>query len=203
VLIVVEVTGDYGLMLPLMLSVALAMTVSRLLSEENMVEQQMREEGFLESDGIPDPLANSRVRDVMSTTPVTVRAEIDVLEAVRAVAGTRHHFYPVVDAEGRLSGLIESEAVDQAVRDGRADAAVSSLAQPLPVVGREDEPVRELVARMAAAGVTRCPVVAADGSGRLVGFVSPYDLLEARIRRIVAPDGDDAIASGPSPGGAG
>jgi CIC family chloride channel protein len=198
VLIVVEVTGDYGLVLPLMLSVALAMTVSRLLSPRNMVEQQMSEEGFIEADSAPDPLSNSRVRDVMSPSPITVPADADVLGAVRSVAGTRHHFYPVVDAEGRLAGLLGADAVDQAVRDGRTDAPVSALLQtPAPVVGREDELVRALVARMAAAGVTRCPVVAADGSGRLTGFLSPFDLLEARIRRTAAAEGGDAIASGP------
>ncbi|HET9792946.1 MAG TPA: chloride channel protein, partial [Thermoanaerobaculia bacterium] len=60
VLIVIEVTGDYGLVLPLMLSVALAMTVSRLVSPRNMVEQQMHEEGFVESESAPDPLSNAR-----------------------------------------------------------------------------------------------------------------------------------------------
>ena len=203
VLIVVEVTGDYALVLPLMLSVALAMTVSRLVSPRNMVEQQMREEGFVEADSVPDPLSNARAGDVMSRSPIAIAASADVLGAARGVAGTRHHFYPVVDDAGRLAGLVSSDAIDEAVRDGRAEALVSELQTPAPLVAREDEPARDLIARMAAAGVTRCPVVAADGSGRLTGFVSPSDLLEARIRRTRAAETDDAIASGPPAVGAG
>ncbi|HET9792827.1 MAG TPA: chloride channel protein, partial [Thermoanaerobaculia bacterium] len=203
VLIVIEVTGDYGLVLPLMLSVALAMTVSRLVSPRNMVEQQMLEEGFVESESAPDPLSNARVRDVMSRSPIAVLAAADVLSAARTVAGTRHHFYPVVDAEGRLAGLLAADAIDEAVRDGRADVPVSSIRTPAAVVGREDEPVRTLVARMAAAGVTRCPVVAGDGSGLLAGFVGPADLLDARIRSARAADDDEAIASGPGGRGGG
>jgi CIC family chloride channel protein len=202
VLIVIEVTGDYGLVLPLMLSVALAMAVSRLVSPHNMVEQQMLEEGFVESDGALDPLSNALVSDVMSRSPIAVLASADVLSAARTVAGTRHHFYPVVDAEGRLAGLLGSDAIDEAVRSGKADAPVSSLQTPAPVVGREDEPVRRLVGRMARAGVTRCPVVTADGSGLLAGFVSPADLLAARIRSARASESDEAIASGRGDGAA-
>jgi CIC family chloride channel protein len=203
VLIVIEVTGDYRLVLPLMLSVALATTVSRLVSPRNMVEQQMREEGFIEAESAPDPLSHVRVRDVMSRSPIAVLAAADVLAAARSVAGTRHHFYPVVDAEGRFSALLAAEAIDEAVREGRTDAVVSALQTPAAVVAREDEPMRALVARLAAAGVTRCPVVAGDGSGLLTGFVSPADLLEARIRNARAAEGDEAIASGPPerPGG--
>ena len=202
VLIVIEVTGDYGLVLPLMLSVALAMAVSRLISPQNMVEQQMREEGFVEAESAPDPLSNARIADVMSRSPIAVLAEADVLSAARTVAGTRHHFYPVVDAEGRLAGLLSSDAIDDAVRDGRTDAPVSSLQTPAAVVAREDELVRKVVRRMAGAGATRCPVVAGDGSGLLTGFVSPADLLEARIRNARAAEIDEEIASG-SPGGSG
>jgi len=190
------VTGDYGLVLPLMLSVALAMAVSRLVSPHNMVEQQMREEGFVESESALDPLSNALVADVMSRSPIAVLASLDVLSAVRTVAGTRHHFYPVVDAEGRLSGLVASDAIDEAVRGGKTDARVSSLQTPAPVIGTQDEPVRRLVARMARAGVTRCPVVTGDGSGLLAGFVSPADLLAARIRSARASESDEAIASG-------
>jgi CBS-domain-containing membrane protein len=45
-------------------------------------------------------------------------------------------------------------------------------------------PVTDLVRRMGAGGLTRCPVVASAGSLRLVGFVSPSDLLRARIQSI-------------------
>src|SRR5205085_2906381 len=64
VLIVIEVTGDYGLILPLMLAVALAMALSRVVSPENMVERQMREEGFVETEAATDPLSRACVRDV-------------------------------------------------------------------------------------------------------------------------------------------
>src|SRR5262249_21404401 len=84
-LIVIEVSGDYGLVLPLMLAVALATAVSRLISPRNMVEQQMREEGFVEGEGVPDPLSAIRVGEVMSRAAVTVAADADVLSAARSV----------------------------------------------------------------------------------------------------------------------
>ncbi|HEX2834249.1 MAG TPA: chloride channel protein [Thermoanaerobaculia bacterium] len=48
VLIVVELTRDYELILPLMLGVSLAVAVSRRLSPLSMVEQQMVDEGWVE-----------------------------------------------------------------------------------------------------------------------------------------------------------
>ena len=44
ILIVIEVTGDYALVLPLMLAVSLAIGVSRRICPRNLVEQQLREE---------------------------------------------------------------------------------------------------------------------------------------------------------------
>ena len=54
VLIVVEVTGDYALVLPLMLAVSIAITVSRRISRRNIVERQLREEGWRPDRGLED-----------------------------------------------------------------------------------------------------------------------------------------------------
>lgn len=102
VLIVVEVTGDYGLILPLMLAVALGIALSRRFSRENMVERQLREEGFGGGEKRLDPLADLRVDDVMTRNAVAVRSSLTVIEAARALAGTRHHFYPVIGVDGGL-----------------------------------------------------------------------------------------------------
>jgi chloride channel protein, CIC family len=45
-----------------------------------------------------------------------------------------------------------------------------------------DEPLRLIVYRMAETGLTRMPVVARGGTGRVVGMISLADLLRARTR---------------------
>jgi len=182
VLIVVEVTGDYALVLPLMLAVSLGIAISRRVSRESLVERQLIEEGGRPDSGGPDPLAGMRVDDVMASELITIDAEMTLLEAVRKVAGSRHHDYPVTDGDGVFLGIVDSESIDAAARDEVPDTKISGLTRAPAIVARADMSVTELVRSMGKSGANRCPVTAADGSGRLVGFVSPQDLLRARIR---------------------
>lgn len=183
VLIVVEVTGDYALVLPLMLAVSLAITISRRISPVNIVERQLREEGFRGERKL-DPLSELRVADVMTRDVVTVRSGLTVLEAARFLAGHRHHFFPLVDEEENLAGVVEAEAIDAAAREGAVERPIGELGHSPEVLATAEMPVQELVRRMGARGLIRCPVVAGEGSRRLVGFVSPSDLLRARIRSL-------------------
>ncbi|MGH9442586.1 MAG: chloride channel protein [Thermoanaerobaculia bacterium] len=183
VLIVVEVTGDYGLILPLMLAVSLAIGLSRRVSKFNVVERQLREEGF-GGERTLDPLSDMKVADLMTDKVVTVGTDMTILDAARALAGHRHQYYPAIDGEGNLAGVVEAEAIDERARDGDIDARISDLCQKPEVVATKDMPVTDLVRRMGQRGLTRCPVTAGNGSNRLVGFVSPSDLLRARIRSL-------------------
>jgi CBS domain-containing protein len=46
------------------------------------------------------------VADMMTADPVTVAPETPVEEAARLIARTRHNRLPVVDADGRLAGIV-------------------------------------------------------------------------------------------------
>src|SRR4029079_11502341 len=74
-LIVVEATGDYGLILPLMLAVALSTAISRAIAHENLTERQMRDEGYRET-AAGDPLAGLSAAEGTSRGSACVGAQI-------------------------------------------------------------------------------------------------------------------------------
>jgi len=182
VLIVFEVTGDYGLILPLMLAVGVSTSLSRLIAPHSLTELQMAEEGYVEPVAADDPLATLAVSDVMSCQPISIAADTTMLDAARRMTGSRHRFYPVIDGEGKLTGMLPSAAIDSAAREGDLDPPITAHVQQAVVIARGDDDILEVIRRMAAAAVQRCPVV--DGDGKLIGFLSPADVLRARMTRL-------------------
>ena len=183
ILIVFEVTRDYNLILPLMLAIALSIAISRRLAPISLTQKQLMAEGFDEEAAQRvDPLASLTVAEVMSREFVSVPADISLLEAARLVARSRTPFFPVVDDKGTLRGVLTAAAIDAAARDENLDEQVASRMTACEIVAREDDAVEALIHRLAETDIERCPVVAGDGSNRLVGFVNPGDFLRARVR---------------------
>jgi CIC family chloride channel protein len=190
VLIVVELTHDYELMIPLMLVVSLSVAVSRRISAHSMVEQQMIDEGFIEAKESSDPLANVRVSEAMTTGPRTVSPEMTMLEAARVVAGTRHRIYPVTDSSGTFLGVLPREAIERAARENTIEQPVSEHIEQPRLIAVASELVIELVKRMQLSGMDRSPVIDGEESRKVVGFVSPSDILRIRLRQ--APSEDES-----------
>jgi CIC family chloride channel protein len=187
VLIVFEVTGDYGLILPLMLAVAVSLALSRSIAPHSLTELQMFEEGYREHDGNLDPLVSLTVGDVMSRDPVRLVIDMTMLEAARAAAAARHRLYPVVDTTGRLVGVMEASQIDDAALRGAIDETISAAVREAPLVVAEHDDLREALRRMAAGGISRSPVV--DPGGILVGFLTSSDVLQVRSRQKAPVDG--------------
>jgi len=161
VLIVIELTRDYELVVPLMLAVTIGVAVSRRLSPRSIVEQQMVDEGWIEALEEMDPLAGLRVSSVMSTNVITLRKG-EAFDAAREV----HRMYPIVDERGALAGI--------ALPGG-------DIEYP-EVIAVADERLLDVIERMQFYDVERCVVIADRATRRVVGFLSPLDILRARMR---------------------
>jgi CIC family chloride channel protein len=190
VLIVVELTRDYELIVPLMLGVSLAVAISRRISPLSIVEQQMVDEGWIEEHAAHDPLASVRVAQAMTGNIVTVPGEASIDDSARITAGKRFMFYPVVTQEKSLMGVVSRGAIDEAIDTGRGSEPITTIAEEPKFVAAEDELVVDIVQRMHETGVDRCPVLEAGGSRRVAGFLSPSDILRIRMHRGV-PDRDE------------
>jgi chloride channel protein, CIC family len=182
VLIVLELTNDYDLILPLMLAVAISTAISHRIAPLTLTEQQMIAEGYREHAETADPLSALSAADVMSPTVLTLTADMTLAQVVQVTAEHRHRQYPIVSSAGVLEGVLGAAAIVRNVRDAKFETSVGELMEQPQVVARADETLHDVIARMAVENVDRCPVVAADGSRRVVGFLSPADLVRARFR---------------------
>jgi CBS domain-containing protein len=115
---------------------------------------------------------------------VTVRAG-DTLQTVRSwlasrEAGTRHQGFPVVEASGRLVGVVTQREILEAPDPA---ASMADLVRTAPIVVREDDSLRDAADLMAAADVGRLPVMSRDGE-KLLGILTRSDLVSAHRQRL-------------------
>lgn len=182
VLIVVELTGDYELILPLMLAVSLAISVSRRMSRISIVEQQMLDEGYIEeSGGGRDPLSKIRVGDAMTASVLTIDRSMTLAEAAQAITGTWFAFYPVVEGDDRLRGIVRRESLQGAAVETGPDTPVTEAVEEPVLVAATNDLLIDVIHQMQIRGVDRCPVVDTHDARRVVGFLSPSDILRVRL----------------------
>src|SRR5215471_18783218 len=138
-----------------------------------------------------------RAKDAMTSPAVTVAPETHCKDAAALLVRHRISALPVVDAEGRLVGLVsEADLLTlETTPDPRSQATPLAVrAEPLPrrvdeVMTSEVYTVDEhtdlgvVATRMLDAGVKRFPVMRGH---RVVGVVSRHDL----VRVIARTDGD-------------
>jgi Zn-dependent protease/CBS domain-containing protein len=120
------------------------------------------------------------VADVMSARPVVADPAMSLAQFIDQVALARpFSTYPLVDRDGRLTGLVtlnRIRAVPLGQRAIRRLADVACPPQQVPVA-RPDEPLVDLLPRLHGCADGRAVVV--DGGGRVIGVVSPRDISAA------------------------
>ncbi len=179
VLIVFEVTGDYGLVLPLMIATSISTYVAARLHPDSAYTAPLAKKGIHPTrTGDVDVLDTITVGEVTTRAPVVVQPELS-LEQLEAILGEhRLHGVPVVDAEGRLIGVV---TVTDILRAGgpSPEVTVRDAMTPDPATVTTETPVSEALERMASLGVGRLPVVDARDPRRLVAVFRREDAVYA------------------------
>jgi CIC family chloride channel protein len=189
VIMIFELTRDYTIIVPLMISNLIAFFISQHYQRQPIYEALARQ------DGIHLPGGERRtMRGRLSVTAAMRTSGIDVLppqisiaDALVRMTKSALDASPVIDGEG-LCGMIQQAELEQAASEGRADQSLSVLIRERPSPHRSDSaalphvhPDHSLtlaLERMGATHYTVLPVVSRSNIRQLLGIVTLQDILQ-------------------------
>jgi chloride channel protein, CIC family len=180
--ILFELTGQYSIILPLMLAIAAATLTSRLLCRDTIYTLKLRRRGIdLDAPAPGAAIGDQDVVTVMEPLPTPLPATTPLPEAARLLSMSPHGVLPVLDADGRYLGTLTARAAAEALAEdpGSADPPTTAgdLAElPAPVTA--DMPLATAVHALIAASGTGLPVLAPDKND-LIGWITHQSVLRS------------------------
>lgn len=190
IIMVFEMTGDYGLILPLMLTSVLAYAIARRLYPESIYTEWLARRGVVLTHGADAAvLARIPVADAMNRAARTIEENATLQSILDRTRDSRQLEFPVLDGDSRLIGMLTRDTLREALAAESgvpglvlaADLAVSRAERVTP-----EDTVLTAMRRLAREDVNALPVVAPHNLDHYVGLVSREDLFAAYERALLA-----------------
>jgi len=186
ILTVFEMTRDYDMILPLMLACGIATVLARLMYRFSIYNFRMMQHHVHFSLGRDTRLLDQiTVQDAMSTELITIPPEMLVSEAARLFGETKHHGFPIADADGHLHGIVSLGDVREALSQARPSMTVQDAGTHDVVVAFPDETLNDALRKLGLRDVGRLPVVDRNDHTKLLGLVTRKNIIAAYNRALL------------------
>ncbi|MFA5862048.1 MAG: chloride channel protein, partial [Candidatus Thermoplasmatota archaeon] len=169
VVMLYEMTHTFSIVIPVMLAVVVADALAKSYGAPSYFRQTQERE--LQGDASVNILDIVNVGEIMSSPAETVAAEDPIRRVVEKRFATGHQGYPVVDAEGRLVGILTSTDLRQKVTDADLDKPVRDFMTSEPGTVTPHTSAHEALTEMVRLDVGHLPVVDERDTRKLVGFL--------------------------------
>ena len=193
IIIIFEMTDDYGLILPLMLVCAVSYAVAHRINPESIYTEALRREGDRIQHGADRAiLERVLVSECYDRDPDVVVEDAPLRGMLGQLKGSRQTAFPVVDRELRLAGLLGYRDVARALDEGLGDLVIAAdLHDPDPETVTPGESLLDASRKLARRDLDYIPVVESEKSRRLLGLLSRAEILEAYQTRLLLQEEPD------------
>ena len=188
-LMVCEMSGSYGLLVPLMLVsiVNTALLSSRWTLYEEQVDTMLDSPAHT-GDFVVDVLEQIHVHEVFdeSRRMDLVREDTPITEIMRLASFSQNTYFPVVDRDDRLTGIFslrDLRAVLMGDGAGSLILAADIAVAPVLTVKPTDD-LHTALRRFTQKNIDYLPVVDADDARKVLGLLSRRDVIGAYHDRV-------------------
>jgi CIC family chloride channel protein len=192
ILIVYEMTGDYHIILPIMITAGLSGVVARWIDTESIYDKKLSRRGeSLARAHDAHRLEHVMVRDVMVRYFPTVRHSDNLAEIVRIARSHSHiESLPVMDDNGKLLGIIRSVDLHRVLDTDMPAQLVNAddIVQRTTISVDPNENLLEALRDFGASDVETLPVQQGSGDQRrLVGLLLRSDAMRRYREEMLRP----------------
>ncbi len=174
VLIMFELTGEYRIILPLMLAIALSAGISKLISPDTIYTRKLLRRG-IDLQAPDRALARIAVTAAAGPLPAPLSPDATLADLTVRFAADGSTALPVIDDAGRLLGVVPALEVERAVQDAAEHVTAADLAHTVPLLSG-GESLEDALAELTRNGGAGLPVGA---NGVASGWLTHRDLLHA------------------------
>lgn len=188
IIIVFELTAHFELVLPLMISCAVAYLVAESLSSGSLYQHLLAAKGInLREETQVDPLlARLTASEVMQSQVETLSPDLTLEETSQAFSRSPHRGFPVVDQE-KLVGLITQTDLGKFM--GRSQPiTLKDMMTHRPVTVSPNSSLQEVLYLLNRYQLSHLPVTK---RGRLVGIITRSDIIRAEVEELHNSKGFD------------
>jgi CIC family chloride channel protein len=183
VIIIFELTGDYHIILPLMFAIVVATALANALTHDTIYTLKLRRRGVdIDQPAQPNPMAQIPVMEAMGAPPRPLLPGEPLDAVIARLASERSDALPVIDARGRLLGVVAASDAERALNEDRSELSAGALMRGTPEL-HADETLQDAMLALTASEEEGLPVLAADGR-HIVGWLTHQQLLRAYRARL-------------------
>ncbi len=182
--ILFELTGEFSLLPPLLVTNILSYAVATVLvGELDIYQTRLYKRGLRIKRGrLLDILDEIMVKDVMTVPVETVPASMPMAGLMAVFIDKRHNGFPIVNKNGELIGIVTVSDMWDVLRDPKIDLKTTTVGElftsPVKTVTPR-ETMHYVMDEMFKYGIGRLPVVLPENPKKPIGIVTRNDLIRA------------------------
>ncbi|MGI8495294.1 MAG: chloride channel protein [Pyrinomonadaceae bacterium] len=185
VLIIFEMTGSYGLILPLMIANMTAYGLAKKIRPVPIYEALLEQDDIHlphHTKAIAHALEQIKVLEAMHIDVVTLGADLTVAEAVEQIQKHEFTTFPIIDEHSRCVGVITEMRLRRNFVEKNGEKLIRDIADKCYSV-YPDHLLNRAVVRMDEAHVRQLSVVERDGR-KFLGIITMSDIVRAQAEAI-------------------
>lgn len=187
IFLIAEVTGGYGLFIPLMITCAISFLITKNTLDYSIYTRELAEKGELITHNKDQTILNfMRLESIIEDDFVTINREMNLGEMLHTgVAKSSRNLFPVINDERELEGIILLDDIRELMFDKSFydTAMVKDLMHDAPdYIIYEEDNMKGVMKKFQDTGAWNLPVIK---DGKYFGFVSKSKLLTAYRRKLI------------------